>query len=45
MLAALEMRLGNDPDRELRIAADEQSKITHLRLRKLLGADPEPAGP
>src|SRR5688572_14348641 len=44
MLAALESRLDNDPDRELRVAAEEQAKITHLRLRKLLGADPEPAG-
>jgi 2-oxo-4-hydroxy-4-carboxy--5-ureidoimidazoline (OHCU) decarboxylase len=29
-------RLGNDPDTELRIAAEEQRRITHLRLRKLL---------
>ena len=29
-------RLGNDPATELRVAADEQRKITELRLRKLL---------
>jgi OHCU decarboxylase len=29
-------RLGNDADTELRIAAEEQRRITHLRLRKLL---------
>ncbi len=29
-------RLNNDPDTELRIAAEEQRLITHLRLRKLL---------
>jgi 2-oxo-4-hydroxy-4-carboxy-5-ureidoimidazoline decarboxylase len=32
----LESRLENDPDTELRIAAEEQSKIMHLRLDKLL---------
>ena len=36
MLALLKERLGNDPDTELRIAAEEQRRITHLRLRKLL---------
>jgi 2-oxo-4-hydroxy-4-carboxy-5-ureidoimidazoline decarboxylase len=36
MLALLRARLGNDPKTELRIAAAEQSKITALRLRKLL---------
>lgn len=35
MLQLLESRLGNDPGAELRIAADEQRKITHLRLAKL----------
>ncbi len=35
MLAALEDRLPNDPATELRIAAAEQRKITHLRLDKL----------
>jgi len=36
MLAMLEARLGNDPARELEIAAGEQAKITRLRLDKLL---------
>ncbi len=36
MLRILEQRLGNDPDTELRTAAEEQRKITHLRLEKLL---------
>jgi 2-oxo-4-hydroxy-4-carboxy-5-ureidoimidazoline decarboxylase len=35
MLALLEARLHNDPERELAIAAGEQSKITKLRLEKL----------
>jgi len=35
MLALLRSRLHNDPDDELRIAAAEQAKITHLRLEKL----------
>ena len=34
----LEQRLTNDPKDELRIAAAEQLKITHLRLDKLLQA-------
>ena len=29
-------RLNNDPDTELRVAAEEQRLITHLRLRRLL---------
>ncbi|PYS70435.1 MAG: OHCU decarboxylase, partial [Acidobacteria bacterium] len=29
-------RIDNDPQTELRIAAEEQSKITRLRLEKLL---------
>ena len=29
-------RLQNDPGRELHVAAEEQRRITHLRLRKLL---------
>ena len=36
MLAALRERLQHDPDSELPIAATEQSKITELRLKKLL---------
>jgi 2-oxo-4-hydroxy-4-carboxy-5-ureidoimidazoline decarboxylase len=35
MLALLEARLGNDPARELVIAAGEQAQITRLRLGKL----------
>ena len=36
MLALLRARLANEADRELRTAAAEQSKITRLRLEKLL---------
>jgi OHCU decarboxylase len=36
MLAILKSRLGNDPEKELRIAAGEQAKITELRLKKLV---------
>jgi 2-oxo-4-hydroxy-4-carboxy-5-ureidoimidazoline decarboxylase len=36
MLALLEERLPNDPSTEIEIAADEQNKITKLRLEKLL---------
>jgi len=36
MLAMLETRLSNDPERELSIAAAEQMQITRLRLDKLL---------
>jgi allantoicase len=36
MLALLRVRLDNDPETELRIAAEEQRKITNLRLEKLL---------
>ncbi|HVL68108.1 MAG TPA: 2-oxo-4-hydroxy-4-carboxy-5-ureidoimidazoline decarboxylase [Vicinamibacterales bacterium] len=35
MLAMLRRRLENDPLTELRVAAEEQAKITALRLRKL----------
>ncbi len=38
MLALLQQRLQNDPAAELRIAAEEQRRITHLRLQKLLQA-------
>ena len=38
MLSALETRIGNDAERELPIAADEQRKITALRLTKLVDA-------
>jgi 2-oxo-4-hydroxy-4-carboxy-5-ureidoimidazoline decarboxylase len=36
MLALLSERLPNDPAEELRIAAEEQKKITALRLKKLI---------
>jgi OHCU decarboxylase len=36
MLAILRERLSNDPEKELHIAAEEQRRITHLRLKKLL---------
>lgn len=36
ILDAARERLNNAPDAELRIAAEEQRLITHLRLRKLL---------
>jgi allantoicase len=36
LLAALQERLDNDPEAELRVAAGEQRKITRLRLQKLL---------
>ena len=32
MLARLESRIDNDPDQEIRIAAEEQAKITAIRL-------------
>ena len=35
MLAILRERLSNDPDREIRVAAAEQARITRLRLEKL----------
>jgi 2-oxo-4-hydroxy-4-carboxy-5-ureidoimidazoline decarboxylase len=37
LLADLERRLGDDAERELRIAAGEQAKITALRLERLGG--------
>ena len=36
MLEALKQRLENDPETELPIAAAEQSKITELRLKKMI---------
>jgi len=36
LLGALNGRLNNDPETELRVAAEEQRKITQLRLLKLL---------
>jgi OHCU decarboxylase len=38
MLALLKERLGNDEETEMKSAAEEQRKITQLRLRKLLEA-------
>ncbi|MGH9316026.1 MAG: 2-oxo-4-hydroxy-4-carboxy-5-ureidoimidazoline decarboxylase [Thermoanaerobaculia bacterium] len=35
MLALLQARLGNDPGTELAVAAEEQRKITRLRLQEL----------
>lgn len=35
MLGILQSRLPNDPEEEIRIAAEEQNKITKLRLQKL----------
>ncbi len=36
MLALLRQRLQNEPDKELRVAAEEQRRILQLRLEKLL---------
>jgi 2-oxo-4-hydroxy-4-carboxy-5-ureidoimidazoline decarboxylase len=36
MLCILQARLLNDPEEEIRIAGNEQAKITRLRLQKLL---------
>ena len=36
MLGLLRARMGNEPERELRVAAGEQWRITELRLRKFL---------
>jgi len=38
MLDLLRERRDNDPDTELRVASDEQAKITRLRHEKLLGS-------
>lgn len=40
MLAILEQRLQNDASAELLIAAEEQRRITRLRLQKLLATQP-----
>ncbi|MGZ3417138.1 MAG: 2-oxo-4-hydroxy-4-carboxy-5-ureidoimidazoline decarboxylase [Polyangiales bacterium] len=42
MLAIARSRLHNDPETEVRIAAEEQRKITRLRLHKLLMETKEP---
>lgn len=36
MLGMLQLRLRNSPEEEIQIAADEQNKITKLRIEKLL---------
>ncbi|AHG89680.1 OHCU decarboxylase [Gemmatirosa kalamazoonensis] len=41
LLATARARLANDPDTELRVAAEEQRKITRLRLEKLFREGPE----
>ena len=41
MLALLEGRLRHDAGDELRVAAEEQRRITQLRLRKLLEPEPD----
>ena len=41
MLSILKERLQNEADKELRVAAEEQRRITHLRLQKLLTSDSE----
>ncbi len=40
MLRLARSRLSNDKETELRIAAEEQRKITHIRMHKLLTAEP-----
>jgi OHCU decarboxylase len=39
MLELARKRLRNDPERELKLAAGEQGKITRLRLKRLLGTE------
>lgn len=36
MLTLLKVRLSNAPEKEFRVAMNEQNKITHIRLNKLL---------
>jgi 2-oxo-4-hydroxy-4-carboxy--5-ureidoimidazoline (OHCU) decarboxylase len=36
MLSLLKERMKNDSDKELHVAAEEQRRITNLRLKKLL---------
>lgn len=40
LLALLHARLANDPATEIRVAAEEQRRITRLRLEKLLAEQP-----
>jgi len=37
MLALAQLRMANDAETELRVAGEEQLKITKLRLMKLVG--------
>lgn len=39
MLGLLQARIGNDPSKEIGIAAEEQKKIARLRLEKLLAEE------
>jgi OHCU decarboxylase len=38
ILQSMQQRMSNDPETELRVAAEEQRKITRLRLEKLLNS-------
>jgi len=38
VLAALRQRIDNDPETELKVASEEQRKITRLRLERMLQA-------
>ena len=40
LLAVARERMQNDPDTELRVAAEEQRRITRLRLERLLSNSP-----
>jgi OHCU decarboxylase len=42
LLEIAQYRLANDPETELRVAAEEQRKIMHLRLEKLLDSPETP---
>jgi hypothetical protein len=42
MLRELEARLANEPISELRVAGEEQRRITRVRLAKLLKVEQEP---
>ncbi len=38
MFSILQERLKNEPETEIKVAANEQNKITHIRLEKLLNS-------
>lgn len=40
LLDMARQRLKNDPETEIRVAGEEQRKITQLRLKKLIGTEP-----